>query len=107
MVELHGYSQWITIKKGEKTHRKKNGKRKKKKKKGNKSPPPPPPPQKKKPVKQNTNLLLANHGKLVFLNNLLDCIYSENGSEFHRDALENVRLVLKRSMRGVGIFILI
>ena len=31
----------------------------------------------------------------------------DNGSEFHRDAPEKVRLVLKRSMRGVGMFILI
>ena len=43
---------------------------------------------------------------MFFLNNLLDCVFSDNGSEFHRDAPENVRLVLKRSMRGVGMFII-
>ena len=42
-----------------------------------------------------------------FFLNLLDCVFSNNGSEFHMDAPENVRLVLKRSMRGLGMFILI
>ena len=39
----------------------------------------------------------------MFLNSLLDCVFSDSGKDFHRDAPENVRLVSNRTIPVVGI----